>query len=111
MFTNNPMSDLAERRSKSYHLEALYIFYLRILQRHHKQLTLPKVWDSIEEGLHMYPFSPEIFNIMVDIGNTYATPNKLRWSFDELFNRYNLSLLTFLPTFMKCAFELAFINL
>ncbi|KAL5749247.1 hypothetical protein ACOSP7_023850 [Xanthoceras sorbifolium] len=74
---------LPERRSYSYQLEFLFNFNVRMLQRHHKQSSLSKVWETILHGLQIYPYSPELFNTLVEIGNLYTTPNKLRWIFDD----------------------------
>ncbi|KAK2655649.1 hypothetical protein Ddye_008701 [Dipteronia dyeriana] len=74
---------LPERRSCSYQLEFLFYFNLRMLLRHHKQSSLSKVWETILHGLQIYPYSPVLFNTLVEIGNLYTTPNKLRWIFDD----------------------------
>lgn len=75
---------LTERRSHSYQLEYLFNYYVRMLQRHHKQFSLSKIWESISRGLQIYPFSPELFKALVEIGHLYTTSNKLRWMFDDL---------------------------
>ncbi|XVF09402.1 hypothetical protein REPUB_Repub07fG0089400 [Reevesia pubescens] len=74
---------LPERRSQSHHLEYLFNYYLRMLQRHHGQFTLSKAWESVTHGLQIYPSSPELFNALVEISCLYTTPNKLRWMFDD----------------------------
>ncbi|KAK4844836.1 hypothetical protein QYF36_024957 [Acer negundo] len=74
---------LPERRSCSYQLEFLFYFNVRMLKRHHKQSSLSKVWETILHGLQIYPYSPELFNTLVEIGNLYTTPNRLRWIFDD----------------------------
>ncbi|XP_056168937.1 uncharacterized protein LOC115676257 isoform X2 [Syzygium oleosum] len=73
-----------ERRSNSYQLEYLFNYYVKMLQRHHGQLGLSKIWDSILHGLQTYPYSPELFSALVEISHLYTSPNKLRWTFDEL---------------------------
>ncbi|XP_030541167.2 nuclear exosome regulator NRDE2 isoform X2 [Rhodamnia argentea] len=75
---------LPERRSNSYQLEYLYNYYVKILQRHHGQLGLSKIWDFIFHGLQTYPYSPELFSALVEISHLYTSPNKLRWTLDEL---------------------------
>ena len=72
-----------ERQSHSYQLEYLFNYYVKMLQRHHKQLSLSKVWESVIRGLQIYPFSPELFGALLEIGHLYTTPNKLRWIFDD----------------------------
>ncbi|XVF53734.1 hypothetical protein PTKIN_Ptkin05aG0122600 [Pterospermum kingtungense] len=74
---------LPERRSQSYHLEYLFNYHVRMLQRHHEQFTLSKAWESVTHGLQIYPSSPELFNALMEISSLYTTPNKLRWIFDH----------------------------
>ncbi|KAK9028148.1 hypothetical protein V6N11_067960 [Hibiscus sabdariffa] len=74
---------LPERRSQSHHLEYLFNYYVRMLQRHHEQFTLSKAWESVAHGLQIYPSSPELFKALVEISCLYTTPNKLRWMFDD----------------------------
>ncbi|KAK9278602.1 hypothetical protein L1049_028175 [Liquidambar formosana] len=74
---------LPERRRQSYQLEFLFDYYVRMLQKHYKQSRLSKVWDAISQGLHIYPFSPKLFNSLVEISNLYTVPNKVRLIFDD----------------------------
>ncbi|XVE57225.1 hypothetical protein DITRI_Ditri04bG0074100 [Diplodiscus trichospermus] len=74
---------LPGRRSQSYHLEYLFNYYIKILQRHHAQFTLSKAWESVTRWLQIYPCSPDLFNALVEISCLYTTPNKLRWMFDD----------------------------
>ncbi|GLU18411.1 hypothetical protein SLE2022_347150 [Rubroshorea leprosula] len=74
---------LPERRSQSHQLEFLFNCFVRMLQRHQKQSTLSKVWESVLHGLQIYPFSPKLFNAVLEFGHLYTTPNKLRWLFDD----------------------------
>ncbi|KAJ9162552.1 hypothetical protein P3X46_022316 [Hevea brasiliensis] len=74
---------LPERRRHSYQLEFLLNYYMRMLLRHHKQSSSSKLWESISQGLQVYPCSPELFRALVEISHRYATPNKLRWMFDD----------------------------
>lgn len=91
---------LPERRSNSYQLECLFNYYLKMLQRHHGQLGLSKIWDSILHGLQTYPYSPELFSALVEISHLYTSPNKLRWTFDELCHKR--------PSVVAWLFALAF---
>ncbi|KAK4750974.1 hypothetical protein SAY87_004456 [Trapa incisa] len=75
---------LPERRSNSNQLESLYNFYLRMLWRHQKQLTLRKIWDAIIQGLQIYPYNPDLFTNLVKVGHSYTTPNKLRLFFHDI---------------------------
>ncbi|WJX71933.1 hypothetical protein P8452_55870 [Trifolium repens] len=74
---------LPGRRSHSYQLEFLFNFYIRMLQRHQKQSSLMKVWESVSQGLQMYPFSPELLKGVVEVGHFHTTSNKLRRILDE----------------------------
>ncbi|XP_060964582.1 uncharacterized protein LOC133033621 isoform X2 [Cannabis sativa] len=74
---------LPERRSHTYQIEFLFKFYVKMLQRHLDQLSPSKCWESICEGLQVFPFNTELCSALVHIGNLYTTPNKLRRMFDE----------------------------
>ncbi|TMW97049.1 hypothetical protein EJD97_006322 [Solanum chilense] len=78
---------LPERRRHSHHLEYLFNFYMRMLCRHHQEMKLSKLWEYIVTGLDIYPCSPNLYNALVEIGHLYASPNKLRWIFDEKFQK------------------------
>lgn len=78
---------LPERRSQSYQLEFLLNYYMKMVQRHYDQSGMSRVWESISQGLQMYPFSPELFNDLVEISHLYTTSNKLRWMFDDYFRK------------------------
>ncbi|XP_052722907.1 uncharacterized protein LOC108345693 isoform X3 [Vigna angularis] len=74
---------LPERRSQGYHLEFLFNYHIKILQRHKRESSLMKVWESILHGLQIYPFSPELLKDLVEIGHYYTTSNKLRRILDD----------------------------
>ncbi|AES86890.2 putative siRNA-mediated silencing protein NRDE-2 [Medicago truncatula] len=74
---------LPERRSHSYQLEFLFNYYIRMLQRHQKQSGLMKVWESVSQGLQLYPYSPELLKGVVEVGHFHTTSNKLRRILDE----------------------------
>nr|XP_016461934.1 PREDICTED: protein NRDE2 homolog isoform X2 [Nicotiana tabacum] len=78
---------LPERRRNSYHLERLFNFYMTMLCRHHQEMKLSKFWEYIVKGLDIYPCSPNVYNALVEIGHLYVSPNKLRWIFDENFQK------------------------
>lgn len=71
------------RRSQSHQLEILFNYYVRMLQRHQDDLTLPKLWKPISEGLQLYPLSPELYRALIDICNHRMTSHKLRMMFDD----------------------------
>ncbi|KAL8153533.1 hypothetical protein V2J09_011293 [Rumex salicifolius] len=74
---------LKEKRSSSCHLEYLLGYYLRMLKRHNEQAGLSNVLQSVLQGLHMYPSSPQLFQFLVELCHLYSVPNKLRLIFDE----------------------------
>ncbi|WCJ42165.1 Nuclear exosome regulator NRDE2 [Euphorbia peplus] len=74
---------LPERRRHSNHLEFLFSYYLKMLFRHHKQTSSSKLWESIMQGLQLYPCSSEVLKALLEISNLYRTPNKLRLVFDD----------------------------
>ncbi|TKY44864.1 NRDE protein [Spatholobus suberectus] len=74
---------LPERRSQGYQLEFLFNYYIKMLQRHQRQSSLMKVWESILHGLQIYPFSPELLKDVVEVGHYYTTSNKLRRILDD----------------------------
>ncbi|XP_028805517.1 protein NRDE2 homolog [Neltuma alba] len=75
---------LPERRSHSHQLEYLLNYYIKMLQRHQSLADLTKVWESISQGLQIYPFSPELLKGVVEVGHFHTTSNKLRWMLDDL---------------------------
>ncbi|GAV67638.1 NRDE-2 domain-containing protein [Cephalotus follicularis] len=74
---------IPERRFHSYHLECLFHSFVKMLHRHHKESGLTKVWESILQGLQIYPSSPELLSTLVEINHVYTTPNNLRLLFDD----------------------------
>ncbi|CAH9122186.1 unnamed protein product [Cuscuta epithymum] len=78
---------LPERRRNSHHLESLFNYYLNMLSKHHRQVKLSKVWQSIVDGLQIYPFSTKLYGALVEISHLYCSPNKLRVIFDQYFKR------------------------
>ncbi|KAL9324380.1 hypothetical protein ACSQ67_009237 [Phaseolus vulgaris] len=74
---------LPERRSQGYQLEFLFNYHIKMLQRHQRESSLMKVWESILHGLQIYPFSPELLKDVVEVGNYYTTSNKLRRILDD----------------------------
>ncbi|XP_057459569.1 LOW QUALITY PROTEIN: uncharacterized protein LOC130750153 [Actinidia eriantha] len=86
---------LPERRSQSYRLEFVFECYVRMLWRHHAELKLSKVWESVVQGLQIYPSNPELFGALVEISHLHTTPNKLRLIFDNYCQK-NPSVITWL---------------
>ncbi|KAJ0987304.1 hypothetical protein J5N97_005660 [Dioscorea zingiberensis] len=80
-------SSLPERRSRSLQLEFLWVYYIGILQKYHKQLKFSRLWENIQHGLQLYPYNPEMLNTMVEISSLLTVPNKVRLVFDEYSQR------------------------
>ncbi|KAF6168628.1 hypothetical protein GIB67_005240 [Kingdonia uniflora] len=78
---------LPERRSQSSQLETLFNYYIKMLQKHYNQSKLSIIWESILQGLQIYPSNPSLFASFIEIGSRHTVPNKLRWIFDEYFNK------------------------
>ncbi|XP_010276297.1 PREDICTED: protein NRDE2 homolog [Nelumbo nucifera] len=78
---------LPERKSQSSQLESLFNYYVEMLQKHYKQFQLSRVWESILQGLKIYPYNPKIFCAFVGISHLYTVPHKVRWIFDEYCNK------------------------
>ncbi|KAH1207217.1 Protein NRDE2 [Glycine max] len=64
-------------------IEVLNQAFSMMLQRHQRQSSLMKVWESILHGLQIYPFSPELLKDVVEVGHYYTTSNKLRRILDD----------------------------
>jgi len=74
----------AERKSRSYQLELLYNYHVRMLQRHHQEAKLSKLLQSVTAGLQIYPCNPELFSSLVELSHLYAVPYNLRRILDEV---------------------------
>ncbi|PIA63768.1 hypothetical protein AQUCO_00201244v1 [Aquilegia coerulea] len=74
---------LPERRSQSSQLESLFNYYIKMLQKHYKQSKPSRVYDSVLQGLQIYPYNPKLFAAFIEMGCLYTVPNKLRLIFDE----------------------------
>ncbi|KAL4578898.1 hypothetical protein LXL04_015029 [Taraxacum kok-saghyz] len=91
---------LPERRSKSYQLELLFNFYIRLLWKHHSESDLGNIWKIMVEGLQIYPFSPKICNAVIQIGYLHTSPSKLRWIIDDYLHKK--------PSVSLCLFALSY---
>ncbi|XP_020268919.1 protein NRDE2 homolog [Asparagus officinalis] len=91
---------LPERRTWSLQLETLWIYYIGILQKHLKELSFTKVWESIAKGLRLYPYNPKSFTSVVEVSSLYIVPHKVRMLLDECFQRK--------PSLVLCLFALLF---
>ncbi|KAG5530843.1 hypothetical protein RHGRI_025714 [Rhododendron griersonianum] len=86
---------LPERRSQNYQLEFLFDYYVKMLWRHRATLKVKKVWESIIQGLQIYPSNVQLYDALIEISCLHSTPNKLRWIFDDYCQK-NPSVITLL---------------
>lgn len=86
---------LPERRSRSLQLESLWIHYIGVLQKHLKELKFSRVWESITQGMQIYPYNPKAFTTMVEVSYLFTVSNQLRRIFDECSQR-NPSVIVYL---------------
>ncbi|KAL6583693.1 hypothetical protein OROMI_002982 [Orobanche minor] len=78
---------LPERRRHCRQLEFLFNYYVRLLYKSRMELKISKIWDAIVKGLHIYPFSSQLHKALVEISHLYTSPNKLRWTFDDHYQK------------------------
>lgn len=91
---------LPERRSRSLQLESLWIYYIEMLQKHLKHLSFTRLWESIQQGLRLYPYNPKSFTSMVEVSALYSVSHKVRRIFDEYSKRK--------PSLVLCLVALSF---
>ncbi|XP_042409299.1 nuclear exosome regulator NRDE2-like isoform X1 [Zingiber officinale] len=90
---------LPERRSQSLQLECLWVYYIKMLERH-KQLNFSRVWKTTTQGYQTYPYNPKSFRAILQVSYLYNVSSKVRRIFDECCQRY--------PSVIMCLFALAF---
>ncbi|KAJ4793811.1 Protein NRDE2-like protein [Rhynchospora pubera] len=78
---------LPERRSHSLELECLWEYYIRLVLRHMKQLNMSRIWKSVSQGLHIYPFNPKSFTAMLSLSSCYSVSSKVRLILDKCAQR------------------------
>lgn len=86
---------LPERRIQSLQLESLWIYCIAMLQKHHKQLSFSRLWQSVLQGLQLYPCNPKTFSFMLEVTSLFSVTHKIRRLFDECSQR-KPSVLTWL---------------
>ncbi|WOL06619.1 hypothetical protein Cni_G15353 [Canna indica] len=91
---------LPGRRSQSLQLECLWVYYIKVLERHLKQLKFSRVWKTTTEGYQTYPYNPKSFRAILEVTCLYSVSSKVRCLFDECCQRY--------PSVLMCLFALSF---
>lgn len=69
-------------------LECLWEYYIRLILRHMKQLKMLRVWKSVSQGLHIYPFNPKSFIAMLSLSAFYSVSSKVRLILDKTAQRF-----------------------
>ncbi|KAL9263204.1 Nuclear exosome regulator NRDE2-like protein [Drosera capensis] len=78
---------LPETRRGSYHMEFLLNYYLTVVERHHDQAGMKKLFSCISHGLQIYPYNPQLFRSLLDVCSAHIVPNKLRQFLDGHFQK------------------------
>ncbi|XP_018675490.2 uncharacterized protein LOC104000079 isoform X3 [Musa acuminata AAA Group] len=79
---------LPERRSQSLQLESLWVYYIKVLERHLKQFKFSRIWKTTLQGYQIYPYNPKSFRAMLQVNYHYSVSSKVRHLFDECCQRY-----------------------
>ncbi|XP_023745641.1 uncharacterized protein LOC111893790 isoform X2 [Lactuca sativa] len=91
---------LPERRSQSHQLELLFNFYIQMLWKHHSEAELANIWKILVQELQIYPFSPKLYNTLIQIGHLHTSPSKLRRIIDDYLHKK--------PSVSVCLFALSY---
>ncbi|URE46950.1 hypothetical protein MUK42_32857 [Musa troglodytarum] len=79
---------LPERRSQDLQLESLWVYYIKVLERHLKQFKFSRIWKTTLQGYQIYPYNPKSFRAMLQVNYHYSVSSKVRHLFDECCQRY-----------------------
>lgn len=58
-----------------------------------KQLKMSRVWKSVSQGLHIYPFNPKSFIAMLSLSAFYSVSSKVRLILDKTAQRFEFFVL------------------
>ncbi|CAN6279845.1 unnamed protein product [Urochloa humidicola] len=67
--------------------EDLWVYYIKLLQKNLNQLSLSRVWPSVLEGVHKYPYNPKSYSAMLTLSYLYSVSNNLRLTLDKCSQR------------------------
>ena len=67
--------------------EDLWVYYIKLLQKNLNQLSLSRVWPSISQGVHKYPYNPKLYSAMLIASSLYSVSNNLRLTLDKCSQR------------------------
>ncbi|KAL9241950.1 hypothetical protein vseg_016001 [Gypsophila vaccaria] len=78
---------LPERKRRTFQLEYLLNYRVRMLEQHQEEATMSKLLQSVLLGLQIYPFNPELFRSLIHLSHLHLVPNKIRQIFDDLWQK------------------------
>ena len=58
-----------------------------MLWKHHSEVELANIWKILVQELQIYPFSPKLYNTIIQIGHLHTSPSKLRWIIDDYLHK------------------------
>lgn len=70
--------------------EDLWVYYIKLLQKNLKRLSLSRIWPSVSQGVHKYPYNPKSYSAMLTLSYLYSVSNNLRLTLDKCSQRWNL---------------------
>ncbi|KAL6911563.1 hypothetical protein ACP4OV_000368 [Aristida adscensionis] len=71
----------------SLEFEGLWVYYIKLLQKNLKQLTLSRFWPSISQGMAKYPYNPKSYSAILTLSCLYSASNNLRLTLDKCSQR------------------------
>ncbi|PVH67040.1 hypothetical protein PAHAL_1G415700 [Panicum hallii] len=78
---------LCSDSSHNSEFEDLWVYYIKLLQKNLNQLSLSRVWPSISQGMHKYPYNPKSYSAMLILSYLYSVSNNLRLTLDKCSQR------------------------
>ncbi|KAF8730247.1 hypothetical protein HU200_017225 [Digitaria exilis] len=73
--------------SHNLEFEDLWVYYIKLLQKNLNQLNLSRVWPSVSQGVHKYPYNPKSYSAMLTLSYLYSVSNNLRLTLDKCSQR------------------------
>ncbi|XP_025808486.1 protein NRDE2 homolog isoform X3 [Panicum hallii] len=87
---------LCSDSSHNSEFEDLWVYYIKLLQKNLNQLSLSRVWPSISQGMHKYPYNPKSYSAMLILSYLYSVSNNLRLTLDKCSQSRDPSIITLL---------------
>ncbi|KAJ1281232.1 hypothetical protein BS78_04G291500 [Paspalum vaginatum] len=73
--------------SNNLEFEDLWVYYIKLLKNNINQLSLSRVWPSVSQGVHKYPYNPKSYSAMLTVSCLYSVSNNLRLTLDKCSQR------------------------